>query len=105
MEECVDVPLAVSTMLVLDLSLVDTLTYRTWPFGFVMIQPPSFRANSQSILSHCDCASHVVLYVALSSSDSTRKITSRFSGTLFLAKLITACANTAIPPLKSMAPR
>ena len=57
------------------------LTYRTLPSGLSMIQPPSFSANSQSILSQCCSANQEVLYCAPSSSASTRKMTSRFSGT------------------------
>ena len=81
------------------------LTYFTRPSSPLMIHPPSFRANSQSIAGHLLCASHVVLYCAASSSASARKITSRESGTRFSASIMTARANTAIPPLKSMAPR
>src|SRR5262249_6576703 len=51
-EECVDVPRAVSTSDTLDLSAVEMLTYCTVPAASLMIQPPSFSANSQSILLH-----------------------------------------------------
>src|SRR5580658_6407398 len=87
------------------LSAVETLMYRTLPSGRFMIHPPSLRANSQSISAQCDCASQVVLNGALSSSASTMKITSRLSGTFSRARRITASANTAMPPLKSIAPR
>ena len=53
MEECVDVPLAVSSSETPDLSAVEMLTYWTLPSASLMIHPPSLSANSQSILSQC----------------------------------------------------
>src|SRR5213076_1112790 len=50
-DECVDVPVAVTVALTDDLSAVEMLTYCTRPSSRLMIQPPSFNANSQSILS------------------------------------------------------
>ena len=104
-DECVDVPVADTMTPTDDLSAVAMLTYCTFRSSPAMIQPPSFSANSASICAQWVCASHDVLYCAASSSASTTKMTSRASGTLRSANCMTARAKTAMPPLKSMAPR
>ena len=61
MDECVDVPRAVISIGSDSLSAVEMLTYCTRPSRPLMIQPPSFSANSQSILGQWLAASHGVL--------------------------------------------
>ncbi len=60
-DEWVEVPVAVTIADSETLSAVEMLTYCTAPSSPLMIQPPSFSANSHSMSGQCSPASHVVL--------------------------------------------
>ena len=104
-DEWVDVPRAVRTMFAPPLSAVEMLDVLHLP-GLVLDDPAALVEGELAVdLRPVRLGQPRVLYCAPSSSASARKITSRASGTLFSASIMTARANTAMPPLKSMAPR